>query len=275
MKEVKEIEFLPPKYYPLLNDYIRIGKRLLSQKKLVDKKEQELDEAKQNLYKLFDGKDFGIFKFKILEYYGDKLLILSYLASDAESDAKDISWTIDFEDKTFEEAFLEPSENFLATSKHYHSMNSFDEEKKYKDDYDELHRVIKEMKRLTAFNFFLYKKLEESLNKIWKAFNNKKGEQSDRYMKLKEMWVIDHRPTVGQPVIYYTTDYREKRKGTITKITNSHIYIKSSAGKTISRLSHAIQWPEKFSETAFSFAMSELQYYVPECWKEKRLDYYV
>ena len=88
------------------------------------------------------------------------------------------------------------------------------------------------------------------------------------------MWETDHQPEVGQTVTYWTIGQKGKKEGTITKIADPYIYIKSSAGRTISRATHMIHWPEKFPETAFSFALTVLQFYVPECWSEKRIDYY-
>ena len=51
---MKEIEYIDPKHYLLLNDYIRVGKRLISQHKLLKKIDKEYEYLEEKMYNAFE-----------------------------------------------------------------------------------------------------------------------------------------------------------------------------------------------------------------------------
>ena len=270
---MRELERIDPKYYDILNDYIRVGKRLLPQRKRIEnplyKKRNELfNKFTESLLK-YKSESFSIKAEKGVITYTSLYIKCkpkrwcstgfgSYLRIDKAN--------------TFKDMFADMIDR-LSDSKWCAGIESKDNpaSKILKELYD----FIEKIKQENILLFFEYIRTRDKYNRVVKLISRKLNAQNERYKELEKMWNHDNPPMPGLTVKYKTADGKEKREGIIKGISeDSKVYIKTPGNKTISRNIKDVTWPNCFRNTVLRACIFDLWSGVPIIWKENRVDFY-
>lgn len=260
---MKEIEELPAKYHDILNNYIRVGKRLLKQKdnlmSPLTKRVEELQTTLEDKLTTYKSESFTIYK-------TERGLQMIYYPPTWESGGL---WTrlLLKPAKTFDDIFNQIISGFQEGSNVVH-----------KEDHPrlrkELSELISKIKRDNIFLFFEYLKTKEELEMIDKGIIKKQRVLDSLYKKVKKMWEEDYPLKPGMEVLYYTTTPVTIKKGTVTKIIDSDVYILTEKKRTVTRDITCIKWDNKFEHIPLSKQMNILYVRVPDEWKENRINFY-
>ena len=271
MREIKEIEKIAPRYYNLLNDYIRIGKRTLSQKKnVLEPLKKRADEILHTLADNFCKHSTGIFKI-----YNNSAAYV-----DLKIECKPETWEgigflrdINLEGAySFKEMFKDIID-LLNTS--YYLRITYLKEQSPAKVLAELYELIEEIRKENIMLFFKYIKTKEALNKIKELLAKKEKLLDQKLDTIRDIWDRDTLPKPGMPITYATSDYTQ-REGIVVKYSDNgrEVYIKTKGNKTIKRGLQFTSWSNKFHNTDLYYGMRLLRHKIPEVWKEKRLEFY-
>ena len=263
------MEQIPAKLYSLLNDYIRVGKRLLKQKSLVFKKEKEYLNLRNKIYQKFAKHKVGSFEFEIPNEFNTGNIFLHWHPKQRRNSW---SWNLSIIDqKTFESIFNDP---ILDISDRTNYGNDKEEINLYMETNKDLRDMINEIKKDVAIDFFAYRFIEENYHKLYNVFTRKKRGQDRRYLQIMKIWNDEHPLKVGQEVLYYGSDGYKKRGTVINVVPDLGADIKSQGGRKIFRQNDLFTWSGNFNETKLRGLLLQLTVSVPNCWKEGKIDFY-
>lgn len=271
---MKEIEHIDPKYYNILNDYIRVGKRLLFQKENLLK---PLYRRKKELYNQladnFSKYKTETFQIHITTVCGDPYKNITITCMPRTWDSNGFWEDVEINTaNTFKDMF----KGIINKLEESYYLQVESTEQTSNDVLEELYDLIYTIKKDNALLFFEYIKVRERYNKVSKAISRKDTTQTQRYNTIKAMWNKDNFPQSGMPVKYIANNYRDQREGTIVKLSDDYqvTYIKTKGNKTIQRDTSCVTWPNKFQDTVLCSCLTQLYACIPEIWKEKKLDFF-
>lgn len=264
MLEDNKLEYIDKKYYSILNDFIRIGKREAKKwddlNRFYDKKvkpyyEETLEALKKGykteLFEIRVGKDFS----------NDKVIIL-YLPSLQ----KKYPLYIDI--------------NLTATNTKgmFDFIIKYFREKKYSQEaVDDLENLIDRVKKENSHIFLQYTRRNKTYQYLYDKVSKIHQAQFERMKKIRDMWDKDTIPQVGGPILY-EDDYGNYHKGIVVKIKgkNNDIFtIRAGNNKIIERDRYDSSPYNAFYLTFLHECLIDiLAGKVPECWKENRVDFY-
>lgn len=252
-------------YYPLLNEFIRKGKRLISQKKLIGKVGQRISKQRYKVKKKFCEYESEHYRFEYSEE--TKVLNLVEITEPGKRKRNEDPkwWHILIDHASFDD--------ILGSIK---SRHRWDSSFTYEEEVDELFAKIK---KGVAVDFFYLKQLGNFQKKISDACTLKTSEISDLYGRVEALWDNKHFPKIGDTVYFsYAGPVYDTGKLISTEpydVTQELVKIEADNGNIISRKSSDISWPDKFEHSDLCLAMRVmLNDQVPDCWKENRLDFY-
>lgn len=260
---MKEIEELPVEYHKVLNDYIRIGKRLLNQKDNLmgplTKRVRELQATLEEKLITYESESFTILKteqgLQLICYpsawgSGGLWVRLRFIGVKTFNDV-------------FENMFKSLGENSSA---------------EHKEDFprlrEELTELVSKIKKDNILLFFEYVKTSEELETIDRGIMKKQGVLDSLYKEVKKMWETKYPLKPGMEVLYYTGLPVTIKKGTVTKVIDSDVYILTEKKRTVTRDITCIKWDNKFEHIPLSKQMNILYVRVPDEWKENRINFY-
>jgi len=270
MEEIREIEKVDPKYYPLLNDYIRIGKRAFFQRKNI--LEPLRNRTSELLHTLAD--NFCKYSTDLFRIYNNSFNLVNleiwcrprtwnstgfckdiYLeeAHTFNGMFRDIIEALETDEFTQVETREQPSSKILA----------------------ELYKLIDKIKKENAMLFIEYMKTKEEFHKVQDLITKKNRLQDQKYSDIKTMWNKDTLPKPGMPIKYSSSDYKF-REGTVVKYSDNGemVFIKSKGNRTIMRQLICTSWTNIFVDTNLCFYMRQLWAEIPEVWKENKLEFF-
>lgn len=255
---MKELETAPKNCYFLLNEIIRIGKRLISQRTLLRKTDEQYRTLEKKIYSEFCKHKTPHFSFAIWKEDKHNYLQFYFFNGDSLS-----HWELLFAFRDFNRIFEEPR-SFITNS--------------YPELIEEFDSLLDGIKRVVALDFFSFKKIEKFYAKITKLIHEKENIVDNMTSELQRLWNIQHFPKIGDRVEYQTSEGRKLLKGTLVEIVGNlrnEMKIKTEKGAIIPRWTSNVRWKECFENTELCKAILEFgKDRVPECWKENRLDFY-
>lgn len=255
---MKEIEHIDPIYYSALNDFIRVGKRLISHHKLLNKIFKEYRKLESNICKEFCKHSTEHVGFRIIEERNKKTSLLISIPR-----TRNIDFCVQFRYcKCFDEAFSIFNSPYLIF---------------YSKDKEEIEVIKEKVKRIIIVKYFKFKKIEEYYLKIAKLIQEEHDLQNERLFHLQRLWDSKHFPRVGE-TIKYSVGNRWKT-GTLIKISNTNIgevYIKTEKGSRILRYYHQIRGKDYLVYTELWKNIQQLanKLEVPECWRKNCVEFY-
>ena len=282
-------ENIPEKYYPLLNEYILRGKRmLLQQDSLMEPLRKRKLELHDKICELITEVETSHFKF------------MKFGSTTMRNGKKETHWDwirlFFLTDPNDRKNLARSGYNWIIETGGAATLDGMfflvrewisEHKKKIAELYpyeftQELPELISKVKKKIALTFFEYRMTYDKYYHYKDLWGKRMNDQRDIYVKIKDMWNEDYPCKVGTEIQYCDKGKsitEMNRTGTVVQIgvgsSDDYIQIKSDKGKYIWRRPWEVTWENRFSETTLAARMTALEYYLPKCWSEKRLDYYV
>lgn len=215
---MKELETVPENCYFLLNEIIRIGKRLVSQRALLKKTDEQYRTLEKKIYLEFRKYKTPHFSFAIWKDDKQDYLQLYFFDKDSL-----FHWELLFTFRDFNRVFVEPR-TFITNN--------------YPELIEEFDYLLDRIKKVVALDFFSFKKIEKFYSKITKLIREKEDIVNNLTLELQRLWNIQHFPKVGDKVEYQTSERRKLSKGTLVEIVGdlrNEMKIKTEKGTIIPR----------------------------------------
>ena len=266
MLEDNKLEYIDPKYYPILNDFIRVGKR---EAKKWEDLNKFYDKTVAPYYKkafeaLKKGYKTELFEVRVHRDFSREEIIVLYLPSLQEKYPFyiDIDLTI----------ATNVEEMFSYTVRCF-QRNEFSQEA-----INDLKGLLDKVREENSYVLLQYTRR----NKTYKYLRSKVGAirkaQFKRMDQIIDMWEKDVAPQVGGPILY-KNEYDEYKKGTVVEIKGNNDFklftIRAKNNKIIERDTYDSAPYNTFyltflHERLFDVIVGN----IPECWKENRVDFY-
>lgn len=249
------METIPVECYPDLNDFIRIGKRLISQRRLRKKSNTKvLIQREKICLKICDFKSEH-FSFKINEHstYQESVVLIGPVRD--PNNIYDVDMFVFIPFGIVLNSFLN------QVSLEYQ---------------EELEALIRKVRSSLALDFYILKQLKERADKISHAVGNKFRAQELRIKTIEKLWDEAYLKDIPPGAkILYRNKYETLCEGIFVKYyVDGRLVINTYEGEYV--VGRDRVWYKKFTLTDLQNAIIDLHQWdqIPDCWKENKLDFY-